>query len=320
MKKSIAFGVVVSLAITACAPVDRQTQITVGLSSETVIPEELDRITIRVTGSDGQLKGFSEYDASSGLLRNSFFPGTAAIIPVDEDSLRGPLTIELSGFSGGVEQLKRRSRLSYVSGRNITVPMPLRMACFKQQCEKGKTCSGGRCVEELIKDSTILRDYKESELIGDLGAECFREEECLPEAESVAVLIEPTKKDPSPFDYSCDFQVPADNANVAIRWQAAPNRVIVLDEGDEMEGWIRTGPTSGKLAQGLCASYADPNKYEDPKRAVTDRALDIAVTRTCKTKTGKIPYCTSSARVAGSGVEWKKKPAQPDYSPRRIGK
>lgn len=297
----------------ACSTVDRETQITVGLSSETLIPSELNRLSITIITPDGQ-KRFIEYDDGSGTLSNTLFPGTAAVIPATERSLEGPLTIELRGYQGQTEILKRRSRLSYVRGRNITIPMPLRMACFNQACKADETCKGGTCMPDFV-EAEKLRDYAESEVLGDLGVACFDEVKCLETSKPVDVTVRPVEG-----AYECTFAVPSENANVSIRWQAAEGRVIVLDEGDALEGWTRVSPTMGKLAPGLCTSYADPHPFGDPARVVYDRALDVAVSTTCATKGSTLPFCLpvdGDKRVAGSGAQWKNAP-KPDYSPRPV--
>jgi hypothetical protein len=311
----------ISVSGSGCAQPDTETQITVGLTSEALIPRELDKMKVSIKSADGTQKFFQEYDN----INNRTFPGTAAVIPGGKDSLSGPLTIEVRGFSGNDEVLTRRSRLSYVPGRNIVIPMPLRMACFNKLCSADESCAGGVCkkVETLPADS--LRVYKESEIKGDLGVDCFDEMACIANAKRVEVTITRPSASASLYEYECTFPViPGSNSNVSIRWAAADNRVIVLDEGDGEEGWtLSKDKTTGKLAPGICAAYADPKPFKDPLRAVYDRALDVAVSSSakCLAKSVKLPFCPVAdgdlTNVAGSGATWVNAPSI-DPSPRPI--
>jgi hypothetical protein len=305
------FFAVMALTSLACASTDRTTQITVAITAET-LPDELDYVQTTIVAPDGKTQDY-QYDTS----RTRVFPGTTAVIPAAERSLDAPLTIELRAYKNGQEVLKRRSRLNYVRGRNITIPMPLRMACLNQKCGPNETCVGGTCESESV-DSAKLRDFKESELIGDLGAACFDETKCIATSKTVPVTIRQLKAKPTTvFDYECAFDVPA-RANVSIRWAAANKRVIVLDEGDAREGWVRTAPGRGKLAAGLCASYADPRPFGNPDRLVFDRALDLAVSEVCEAKTDTVPFCESdTAKAVGAGTTWIDPPPI-DETPRPI--
>lgn len=129
-----------ALAIAACSSVDKQTQITVALSSETEIPKELDSFTIRVISTrTGEVRFLQEYEPQSGRE----FPTTLAVIPVDQSSLGSPLRIELEGRKNGVVFLQRTSVISYFRERNILLTLPLRMACFQfTDCGPDSTCQG----------------------------------------------------------------------------------------------------------------------------------------------------------------------------------
>jgi hypothetical protein len=293
------------------------TQITVALTSETEIPEELDTLKVSVVGADGEVRSFT-YDKSNGLDK-VFFPGTAAVIPVSEKSFERPLTIELRGEQKGQTILFRRSRVSYIRDRNISIPMPLRMACVAVTCAEGQTCKGGQCVSDFIEPSQVF-DYQE--VRGDLAANCFEETSCLADSKAVLVTIKPTKANPGPFDYECTFPTnqatAGGKANVSIRWEQAQKRVITLDEGDALEGWVKVNETTGKLATGICASYRDSER-DLSKRIVYDRALDVAVSNKCFPKTNRTAFCMDSAakRVAGAGITWAEAPPV-NFDPRPV--
>lgn len=273
----------------ACTKVDRDTQVTLGLSSEAEIPRELDAFTLRVLATrTGELRFAQEYFPQSGRE----FPTTLAVIPQDEDSIESPLRVEIEGGKGATVFLKRQAVVSYVEGRNVLLNMPLRMACFQfKDCGPNKTCAGGRCVEAEVQ-AAALRDYQAA-LVFPSANRCFDEEACLAESAPVAVADD------------CSFSIAGagDNqGNVAIRWDAAPERLLALDSGDPQEGWSRTAPDRGQLAAGLCDSYFR-RRGNDGELLVPDWARKVYFAPRCASKTAAVPYCFSNkTQHAGIGA------------------
>jgi hypothetical protein len=271
----------VALAAASCSAVDRQTQVTVALSSETEIPKELDSFAIRVTSTrTGELRFSKDYYPSSGRE----FPTTLAVIPFDEDALKSPLQIEIEGRQNGVTFLDRKSIISYVKDRNILLTLPLRMACFKfRTCGPNETCAGGECVPAEV-DAAKLPDFDERAVFGVKNPDCFDEDKCLSEPVEVAVGEDCT--------FTLPPNAPADRGNVSIRWQAAPERLLALEAGDLQEGWQRTSATTGKLSKGACDSHLR-RLGPDQKPLVPDVAEKVYFSPGCSAKTPQRPYCLS---------------------------
>jgi hypothetical protein len=275
----------------ACTERDTSTQLTVAITAETEIPRELDTLQVVVTAPNGSEVIRISHDVDTPR----FFPTTLAVIPKNERSLDGPVTVEVRGgkttaFAG---QVFRRAIVSYVEGRTLLVPMPLRMACFNfKDCGPSQTCVGGTCRSAAVEPSALV-DFNEARVFGGLGGgACFDESKCLASATPVDVRAD------------CTFPVPAADANVSIRWAAAPGRVIVLDGDDAAEGWTRVDAATGKLSSGVCDSLLD--KETDPaKRRVPDQALDARVSVTCATKTAALPYCPGADGHSGIGANLK---------------
>ncbi len=288
-------AVALGLAVVGCSATDDKTQLTLVLTSETEIPKELDALAIRVTAANGS----TVYANTYTVKEPSFFATTLALIPASEDSLKGPVTVEIDGISAGVVGVKRRAIVSYSKGRTLMVPMPLRMACFSfKDCGATGTCAGGTCQPATL-DAERPPDFDQRFVFEDDRAKCFDEDACLASSQPVKV------------EADCTFQLPAvtepgarPTANVSIRWAAAAGRVIALDHGDEVEGWsLAPGrPGIGKLSAGVCASLLDAEP--DPKkRAVPDRALDARVSTRCPAKLPTQPYCRRpDSRQAGIGA------------------
>jgi hypothetical protein len=271
--------------------VDKKTQITVALSSETEIPKELDEFYIRVVSTrTGEIRFEHSYTAEDGHV----FPTTLAVIPYDEDSLGSPVSVYLEGRKRGAAFLVRQSIASYVKDRNILLTMPLRMACFQfKDCGPSATCAGGQCVDAKVDTSKAL-DFEDRYVFGDKGA-CFDEQACLSGA--VEVTVDPE---------TCTFTIPEGTAtglgNVAIRWAAAPERLLGLEAEDAQEGWTRAAPGVGKLSAGACDSHFQ-KRGTDGKLLVSDWAKAVYFAPACPTKTAVLPHCFSQAtNSAGAGA------------------
>lgn len=266
---------------TSCSSVDKQTQITLALESETEIPKELDAFTVRVFSvRTGELRFGNTYEADNG----NRFPTTLAVIPADEESLSGPLRVEVEGRKGSKVFLKRQSTLSYVKERNVLLQIPLRMACFEfRACADGETCAGGQCVPSVV-DPAKLADFDPKLVFAEPGS-CFDEEACLDTTTEITVADD------------CTFPIPegADETkgNVSIRWAAAPLRILGLEGSDAQEGWIRVSKTQGRLSQGACDSHFR-RLGPDGKPLVPDWAQKVYFSSACATKSKTTPICRSA--------------------------
>jgi hypothetical protein len=287
--RGLGLAAMTTLALLACASEDRKTQVTVAITSETEIPKELDTLEVVVIDADGSESSRVLHDVQNPR----FFPATLAVVPRSSRSLEGSLTV------GKDAQVFRRAVVSYVEGRTLLLPMPLRMACFNfRGCGVNETCSGGTCQPARVEPNA-LADYDDRLVFGRSAPEtCFDEATCIAGSQKVPVRPE-----------DCTFALPEGSSregerprvNVSIRWKAAPSRVIVLDVDDPIEGWTRVADGRGKLSAGVCASLLD--QEPDPKkRLIYDQALDVWLSTRCAAKTGSQPYCTSSDGHVGIGA------------------
>jgi len=272
----------------SCAASDKQTQVTVVLTSETEIPKELDELHITVTAGNGS----TVYDNVYTVREPSFFATTLAIIPADEDSLKSPFVVEVRAKSGNNVGVVRRAIVSYVKGRTLMLPMPLRMACFSfKDCGVDATCAGGTCQKATVRAEELL-DYEDKYVFETADNPCFEEDRCLRESQPITVAPDCTFQLPTPTPVASGARP---SLNVSVRWAAADNRVIALDHGDTVEGWsvAPNAPDRGQISPGVCRSLLDPEP--DPaKRDVPDRALDARLSSACPAKTKTQPYCRRS--------------------------
>jgi hypothetical protein len=287
-------SVVVGLASSGCGEVDESTQITVAFTSETKIPKELNQLEVAVVDHRGSEASRILHDVQNP----GFFPATLALIPRDEGSLDGPLSVEVRGQlrtdqGETVTAVIRSATISYAEGRNLLLPMPLRMACFAiDRCGPNETCAGGTCQPARV-DTADMADFREDLVFGKAG--CFAEEKCL--ADSVFVPLDPTTStDVCALDLPSDVAFDDDGrarVNVSIQWAVAPERVIALDEGDAIEGWTFEGPSRVRLSEGVCLSLRDALD-DQGNRLVPDKALGVFVSKACAPKKKLQAFCTSS--------------------------
>lgn len=279
-----------TLALASCVTTDSTTQITLAFTSEAKPVDEFQTLSLRVYDGDGALVYDYPYSADSA----GFLPATFDILPKDESSFERPLRVEVRAeTTDGELVVERRAVVSFVKGRALFLPMPLRMACFAMACggDPSKTCSGGVC-RDLPVDSAALADFDARYVLPErAAADCFDEHACLAASSRVSVASD------------CTFALPPDPAvNVSIRWEAAPTRVIALDGDDANEGWVRVDDATGRLSQGVCTAFLQASG--GPEAAVYDKALDVWASTTCPTKRPLQAFCRASpVDAVGVGTE-----------------
>ncbi|HEU4406951.1 MAG TPA: hypothetical protein VFS43_16910 [Polyangiaceae bacterium] len=276
--------------VASCVVTDRTTQITLAFTSEAKPVDEFDALSVRVFGGDGAVA----YDVTYPAEGQGFLPATFDIVPKGEESFERPLRVEVRAEKGGELIVERRAVISYVKGRSLLLPMPLRMACFAMTCggDPSKTCVGGVC-RDLAVDTDALPEFDARYVIPERAVgECFDEGACLAGSRRVAVAID-----------DCTFPLPPGlDVNVSIRWEAAPSRVIVLDGDDPGEGWERVDDATGRLSPGVCTAVLQP--FGGPDAEVFDKALDVWVSTACPAKRALQAFCRASpAEAVGVGAE-----------------
>jgi hypothetical protein len=281
-----------------CVNHDDTTQLTVAISSEALVPSELSSFEVQVFGPDGSLKLLQTYYPEDV----TYFPVTLDIIPENSSSLNAPVTITVSGFAAGSNSadagsstpfLLRRAVVSYVVGRSLYVPMPLRMACVDvTDCNASDSCVGGTCQTATL-DGNALADYSPDLVFGDQpGAACFSEATCLADHTTLSVAPDCTFAIPAGVPLGSDGRP---SVNVSIEWsKASTSRIIALDEGDAVEGWTLTSPTQGKLSPGICLAVNE----EPDGGPVPDHATAAMISTGCAPKGKLQPYCP---RTDGDG-------------------
>ncbi|MGE0789553.1 MAG: hypothetical protein AB7S26_28020 [Sandaracinaceae bacterium] len=125
------------------------TQIVVVVDGDLRVPDQMDAVTVEVTGmqsASGTLVG-------AGALP---FPRTVGLVP--SGGSLGPITVRAIGTFRGTPVVERVAITSFVEGRTLELPMYLSQRCQGVTCADGETCDLSRCLSATI-DGSRLRDY-----------------------------------------------------------------------------------------------------------------------------------------------------------------
>lgn len=160
-----------TFALLAAACVQEPTRVVVVTDADLATPAEVDSIRFvvdaRAIGGEVQQR---EIAVDGARVR---FPLVLAV--VHEGGALGPITIEAVGLRRGEAIVTRAARLSFVTGRTVTLALELTRACSARACELEETCLDGVCVSIDVDAETLPmwtgRDDPQSiPMGGDAGA------------------------------------------------------------------------------------------------------------------------------------------------------
>ena len=127
-----------------------RTEILLVVDSDLRVPDQLDRIDVRVEGPDGSKQNaYAELDTATNSL-----PRSVAL--VHEGGALGPLHATVHGVIGGRPVLTREARLSFVEGQTLVLPMHLVARCIGVECGAG-TCTERGCERSEIDANSLTR-------------------------------------------------------------------------------------------------------------------------------------------------------------------
>ncbi len=287
-----------ALGASGCTVQDNSTQITVVMSSEAVIPKEINTLVVRVQTGDGSNAFYNTYDLTK--QNNGYFPQTLALVPRDQGSVGQPVTVTIEGqynLPSGMTSttVLRTAVASYVEGRSLLLPMSLRMACLDTMCPTGQSCVGGVCTSPVV-DTSKLAEYRDAYVFGDRSPSCFDDAKCLASstlAPAGSVDLQACTFELPPGALSgTATSTPTAKVNATILWSTPGDRLIVLDGDDAAEGWTLVtdgdgGTAKGKLSPGICNALR-------PSASTFNKANGLYLDTTCAAKSRLQPSCDPS--------------------------
>lgn len=307
---------VCALTLAACTAKE-PTEIVAGVSTQIQVPDYLRAVGL-VVQAEGEVIFCDAYPVTDGTTT---LPATLGVLGAAGAAPRGTVTVQVLGMRTEVSQFDqdcvftrseagepnnrevmviRRRRLSFIDGRILYLPLPLKESCRDEGCGPEETCVGGRCVSADI-DSNTLPDYQERLLYGTTNT-CFDGDFCMPSGGTLPPLLE----DPS----TCTFRLqwpsglPAPSAgdlNVRLFYDTFGTEILDEDNAglgdDQREGFSFPSPDDPltfRLAPNLCQS-----NYQ------AERVLAVEASALCPAKRSLQPVCESydppNPRAKGNG-------------------
>jgi hypothetical protein len=298
-------GALFSFACTAEEP----TEIVGGVTTQIKVPDYLRSVGILVQVG-GSVKFCNTYPVTNGI---TVLPATLGVLGAAGLKTTDTVTVQVLGLRTeasdfdtdcvGVQQrgqaepgqennrevlVIRRRRLTFVDGRILYLPLPLKESCLDTACPPEQTCVAGACVS-LDVDPKSLPDYDERLAFGTTNT-CFNGDVCLQSAATFPPLL--TDPDTCTFKAQWSPDLPKPNPgdlNVRAVYNSFGTEVLDFDTvgtaPDQQEGFSLPDPNDPltfKLAPNLCET-----NYKK------ERILAVEASALCAAKRGFQPICDS---------------------------
>jgi len=292
----------------ACS-VEEPTEIVGGVTTQIKVPEYLRSVGILVQVA-GTVKFCETYPVTNGI---TVLPATLGVLGAAGLKPSDTVTVQVLGLRTeaadfdtdcvGAQQrgetepsqmdnrqvlVIRRRRLTFVDGRILYLPLPLKESCLDTACPPEQTCVGGACVSMDV-DAKKLPDYNERLTFGTTNT-CFNGDVCMPSGGTFPPLL--TDPDTCTFKAQWSPDLPKPNPgdlNVRAVYNSLGTEVLDFDTADtaldQQEGFSLPDPNDPltfRLAPNLCET--------NYKR---DRILAVEASALCAAKRGFQPICDS---------------------------
>lgn len=294
-----------SLAILASACSAKEpTEIVGGVMTQIKVPEYLRSVGI-VVQVQGEVKFCEVYPVTNG---STVLPATLGVLGAAGLKPSDTVTVQVLGLRSEAPAYEpdcvfnlpepaetdnhevmviRRRRLTFIDGRILFLPLPLKESCSDVACSPDQTCIGGRCVAIEI-DASTLPEYREPLTFGDTNT-CFNGDVCMPPLGTLPPLL----TDPS----TCTFQVQqwpkefpqpdTGDLNVRMYYASLGTEVLDLDPAnaaeDQRDGFSFPDPNDPftfRLARNVCET-----QYQ------ADKILAVEASAFCPSKRPFQPLC-----------------------------
>ena len=274
-------------------------QLVVAIQTDMAIPKDLDQLFIEVKVA-GNRHYFNEPEVGAGA-GNLRLPATITLVAGD-DPRSTAVNIRVASKKNGMFRALREVVTTVPAARTAMLPIQIQWLCWDQvmdegdgnvatTCPIGETCIAGLCAPRE-REAPSLLDYDPKRIFG--GANnpenglCFDTLDCFADGLAAAVDLN-----------SCSFEQPEGDLNVAI--------VTPFETASGAAG-------AGICAEDVCFVPVDSHdtygwKVQNGRvvlppaacdRIELGRALSIAYTTSCRTKTNAVPTCGPWSSV-GSG-------------------
>lgn len=286
---------------------EEPTEIVGGVTTQIKVPEYLRSVGILVQVA-GAVKFCNTYPVTNGI---TVLPATLGVLGAAGLKPSDTVTVQVLGLRTEASEFDtdcygkraepnqetnrevlviRRRRLTFVDGRILYLPLPLKESCSDTSCDAEQTCVAGACVSMDV-DPKTLPDYDERLTFGTTNT-CFNGDLCLPSGGTFPPLL--TNAETCTFKAQWPPDLPQPNPgdlNVRAVYNSFGTEVLDLDAAgtvrEQQEGFSipdPNDPLTFQLAPNLCATNYN-----------RDRILAVEASALCAAKRGFQPLCEGYA-------------------------
>jgi hypothetical protein len=282
------------IACLACS--DKETtpgQLIVSIQSDVALPKQVDTVRLEVL-----VRGALQFgnDFSVGQSAN-LIPATLTLLAGNDPST--PVTIRVLGKKGAKTRTLRETVTTVPEDRIASLRMPIQWLCddsarptdegdVETTCDRGYTCSAGRCVESEVPEPS-LPDYAPEDVFG--GGSTPEAGSCF---DTVACMGAGQTAEP---DVNCSIQRPSGGVALNVALQVEDDGIcdesniacFVPLDGESDDGWRSVGERVS-LPPAAC------------DRLAAGRVRSIVASTACETKTQSLPPCGPWSSVPKSSA------------------
>jgi hypothetical protein len=153
------------LAVLLAAACHRPTELVVIVDSDLAVPEQMNAVSVTITGPSGTPVVADHPLDQAGLAG---LPLTLGVSP-SGDAL-GPVDVEVRGMLAGSSVVTRSARTTLIRGESLALYMFLARDCMGVICDADETCTENGCAPALI-DAATLPPWTGSIASPDAGAD-----------------------------------------------------------------------------------------------------------------------------------------------------
>jgi alpha-tubulin suppressor-like RCC1 family protein len=262
-------GVLVAASLLLGCSDKKATQITVAMSTEALVPTELDELQIDVLRG-----GAPRFSQEYTLPDDARLPGTLTLVAEEDEETSSRLLVIRAKKSGTTHEVVRKVRFGFAKERSKLLRIRLQEVCIDVPCEGDFSCVDGVCVSPDI-DVNTLPDFSGGTAEAFRPAGCFDETACAAGLQVIAVDAAG----------GCRFPAPAGELfNVLLAWSGSPGVFHTIDTGSYS---VASGEIT--LSSPMCRALED------------GRAVSVAVSTSCPAKDPSVPICVEVGPGPGAG-------------------
>lgn len=270
------------------------TAIVLAISSEALVPKEIDAISLEV--QRGSTTTFARSYAVDPLTGQAHLPGSLTFSLHPDEDLSEQVRILMKADQKGEQVSLRSATLNFVDGKTKLLRMELRFSCldFPKACVEGETCLAGKCQKDFVEASKLPDAPEDATKVFPTTAEggCFDNrdddgavDKCAAgrvDLDRASLVGKKCVLDMNGMKDAKGNTFDPTKLNVFALWSAQSDQAhpTVLDQ-DQQEGWFYhdNSTSTWQLAGNLCDQFS------------SGQIEKLSFNFACATKTKAVPAC-----------------------------